>query len=83
MTGGLLSLACTLNQGSRVKLMFRTETGLVMGTAEMLMPISSTQQPFRFIALSEEDRGRLNDAIQSSEDQTRREQQSVVRDRAW
>ena len=83
VTGGLLCLSSPLNQGSAVKLMFRAETGLVLGTAEMLVPISRTLQPFRFVAIGEDDRRRLNDAIQSSVDQNRREQQSIVRDRPW
>jgi hypothetical protein len=83
VTGGLLCLSSPLNRGSAVKLMFRAETGVVLGTAEMLSPISRTLQPFRFVAIDEDDRSRLNDAIQSSLDQNRREQQSIVRDRPW
>ncbi len=83
VTGGLLCLSSPLNEGSPVKLMFRAETGLVLGTAEMLIPISCTLQPFRFVAIGEEDRRKLNDAIQSFVDKTRLEQQSIVRDRAW
>ena len=83
VTGGLLGLSRPLHQGSAVKLMFRADTGLVLGTAEMLIPISRTLQPFRFGAIGEDDRGRLTDAIQSSLDQNRREQQSIVRDRSW
>ncbi len=64
-------------------LMFRAETGLVFGTAEMLNPISRTQQPFRFVAIGDDDRCRINDAIQSYADKTRLERQSIVRDRAW
>ena len=83
VTGGLLCLSSPLNQGSSLKLMFRAETGLVVGTAEMLIPISPTLQPFRFVAIDEDDRRRLSDAIQSSVDRTRLGQQSIVRDRAW
>ncbi len=83
LTGGLLCLPSLLNQHSAVRLMFRAETGLVLGTAEMLVPISSNQQPFRFVAIDEDDRRRLNDAIQSSVDKTRLGQQSIVRDRVW
>jgi hypothetical protein len=82
-TGGLLFLSSLLNQGSPVKLMFRAETGLVFGTAELLMPISATLQPFRFVEIGESDRRRLNAAIQSFVDKTRLEQQSIVRDRVW
>ena len=83
VTGGLLCLPCPLGQDSPVKLMFRTETGLVLGTAEMLSPISRTLQPFRFIAIAEDDRLKLSDAIRSSAHQNRLEQQSIIRDRAW
>ena len=82
-TGGLLCLTSPLNQGSPVKLMFRAETGLVFGTAELMIPISRTLQPFRFVEIGENDRRRLNAAIQSFVDKTRLEQQSIVRDRVW
>jgi hypothetical protein len=83
VTGGLLGMCSPLDQGSRVKLMFRAETGLVFGTAEMLNPISRTLQPFRFVTIDEDDRSRLSDAIQSCANKTRLERQSIVRDRAW
>jgi hypothetical protein len=82
-SGGLLCLSSPLNQGSNVKVMFRAETGLVFGRAEMLTPISRTLQPFRFVEIGEDDRRRLNAAIESFMDKTRVEQQSIVRDRAW
>ena len=40
---------------SRVKLMFVTPTGPVLGTAEMLNPVSWNQQPFRFVGLEGDD----------------------------
>jgi hypothetical protein len=83
VTGGLLCLPNPLEQGSRVKLMFLTDTGTVLGTAEMLASISGTQQPFRFITIDESHERRLRDVIQSSVDQNRSEHQSIVRDRAW
>jgi len=46
--------------------MFLTRTGAVLGAAEMLSPVTSTQQPFRFVALPVDDRRRLGAAIQSS-----------------
>ena len=76
-------MSSPLNQGSPVKLMFWAETGMVFGTAEMLIPISRTLQPFRFVEIGEKDRRRLNAAIQSFVDRTRIEQQSIVRDRVW
>ncbi len=83
VAGGLLSLSGLLDQGSRVKLMFLTDAGTVVGTAEMLPSISGTLQPFRFVAIDESDERRLRDVIQSSADQNRLEQRSIVRDRAW
>ena len=66
-----------------MKLMFLTDAGTVLGTAEMLASVSDTQQPFRFVNIDENDEGRLRNLIQSSVDQTRREQRSIVRDRMW
>jgi hypothetical protein len=66
ITGGLLSLPSPIDQGSQVKLMFLTHRGPVLGAAEMLSPVTSTQQPFRFVSLPVDDRRRLGAAIQSS-----------------
>jgi hypothetical protein len=65
VTGGLLSLPRPLNQGSRVKLMFLTQTGPVLGAAELLSPVSQGLQPFRFLQLQEGDRQRLRATIES------------------
>ena len=83
VAGGLLSLSSLLDQGSRVKLMFLTDAGTVVGTAEMLPSISGTLQPFRFVVIDESDERRLRDVIQSSADQSRVEQRSIVKGRAW
>jgi hypothetical protein len=66
LTGGLLSLPTPIHQGSQVKLLFLTRTGPVLGAAEMLSPVTSTQQPFRFLSLPVDDCRRLGAAIQSS-----------------
>jgi hypothetical protein len=66
ITGGLLSVPRPLDKGSHVKLMFLTDSGPVLGAAEMLSPLSWGQQPFRFLALGEGDRRILGSAIQSS-----------------
>ncbi len=64
--GGLLSLSMPVEQGSVVTVMFRTHRGPVFGTAEMLPPLSfSDQQPFRFVGLEEDDRHRMQTAFQS------------------
>ncbi len=65
MTGGLLALPQPVRQGSIGKLMFLTPSGAVLGSAEMLMPMSWELQPFRFIGFSGDDHGRLENAIQS------------------
>jgi len=80
VTGGLLYLDSPLTQGTRVHLMFLTDAGTVLGTAEMLPSLSGTQQPFRFVAIDENNQHRLRDVIQSSVDQNR---QSIVKDRPW
>ena len=66
LTGDLLCSSNLLGQGSRVKLIFLTNSGPVLGAAEMLSPISWTQQSFRFLTLDECDQRRLRAAIRSS-----------------
>ena len=66
MSGGLLGVPRPLNQGAHVKLMFLTETGPVLGEAELLRPVSWTAQPFRFVSLREGDQHRLQAAIEPS-----------------
>lgn len=58
-TCGLLRLSKPLMLGTRIKLMFLTESGPVLGAAEMLSPISWTHQPFRFVELTYGDQRRL------------------------
>jgi hypothetical protein len=55
-----------LDRGCRIKLMFMTQTGPVLGAAEMLSPVSTTHQPFRFVTLEEGDQRRLRTVIQSN-----------------
>lgn len=64
-TGGLLSVAKAVDQGSVATLMFRTHKGLVFATAEMLRALSSSHQPFRFIELEDDDKRKLQAAFQS------------------
>jgi len=65
LTGGLLCLPKPIHRGSRVKLMFLSHSGPVLGTAEMLTPVSWTRQPFRFLSLSYGDQRRLHAATGS------------------
>jgi hypothetical protein len=45
--------------------MLITPRGSIFGSAEMLKPVSSDLQPFRFVALDESDQHKLSTAIQS------------------
>jgi hypothetical protein len=81
LTGGLLSLSNPLVQGSQVKLMFLTHTGSILGGAEMLSPLSSDLQAFRFVSLAATDRHRLGATIQASLQQNN-EQQWIEKFRA-
>jgi hypothetical protein len=59
LTGGLLSVAKSVDQGSQVRLMFMTDAGSVLGGAEMLPPVSDRLQPFRFVSLPADDQRRV------------------------
>ncbi len=54
-TGGLLCLPKPLIRGTRIRVMFLTPKGPVLGAAEMLTPVSWTQQPFRFVSPADQD----------------------------
>jgi hypothetical protein len=81
-TGGLLSLPHPLVQGSQVKLMFLAGGGSVLGGAEMLSPVTSTLQPFRFVSLALNDQRRLGAIIQTSCPQNNAEQLWIEKLRA-
>ena len=59
LSGGLLSLPQPIVQGAKVKLIFLTGTGAVLGGAEMLPPVTQELQPFRFVSLAADDHRRL------------------------
>jgi hypothetical protein len=82
LTGGMLSVPGPLQPDAQVKLMFVTPTGPVLGTAEMLKPVSCGQQPFRFVTLEQDDRHRLQASIQSSFGQNAHEQEWIEKFRA-
>jgi hypothetical protein len=82
LTGGMLSLPTPVVKSSRVKLMFVTPTGPVLGTAEMLKPVSVSQQPFRFVGLERDDQRRLQESIQSSFGQVNKDQEWIDKYRA-
>src|SRR5258708_34291083 len=83
LTSGLVCLSQPPDQGPKVKLMFLSSTGLVLGAAEMLSPISWSLQPFRFVRLFDEDQRRVKAAIESSIDESRRDHERIERSRAW
>jgi hypothetical protein len=63
LTGGLLALPKPVAQGSQVRLMFLIGPGSVLAGAEMLNPVNSRQQPFRFVSLAQKDRRKLESII--------------------
>jgi hypothetical protein len=71
-TGGLLKLAKPFSQGDFVEIGFQTKVGAVIGMAEMLNPTRKATdgilQPFRFIALGDDDHRNLRMAVQSVSD---------------
>jgi PilZ domain len=72
-TGGLLILSKAFEQGAFVEVAFQTSQGPVHGMAELLLPrresTSGCLQPFRFVALDDEDHTRLRRALESLLDQ--------------
>ncbi len=74
VTGGLLRLARSLGQGDFVEIAFRTQSGPVHGMAEMLSPVPAandgTLQPFRFIALGDDDHRTLRMVVDSVTDKS-------------
>jgi len=64
MTGGLIRTAALLPPGSMVRVIFVTPKGPVTGTAEMLRPVSWTEQPFRFAAIPDSAQHRLSAVIE-------------------
>lgn len=83
MTGGLLSVAHPVDTGCNGKLMFLTAAGMVLGSAEMLSPLSWSLQAFRFVALADDDQDRLKTVIQRSVDGNRADHGQIERSRAW
>jgi hypothetical protein len=70
ITGGLLQLAQELSTGDFVEIAFPTRSGAIHGMAEMLQPMRKFQsacwQPFRFIALGDDDHRKLTMALDSA-----------------
>ncbi len=73
VTGGLLRLAKSLGEGDFVEVAFQTQSGSVRGMAEMLVPMrggEGTLQPFRFIALGDDDHRTLRMTVESVADRS-------------
>ena len=72
-TGGSFIVAKPLELGDFVQLKFQTSKGPVRGMAEMLKPTRQSKtgclQPFRFVALEDEDHTKLRMAMESLHDQ--------------
>lgn len=72
-TGGLLILSKAFEQGDFVEMAFQTSKGTIHGMAELLVAsgesTSGCLQPFRFVALDDEDHTRLRMALESLLDQ--------------
>jgi hypothetical protein len=74
ITGGLLQLQHELSSGDFVEIAFHTRSGPIHGMAEMLQPTRKYQsaclQPFRFIALADDDHRKLRMALDSALDRS-------------
>ena len=74
VTGGLLQLARALSEGDFVEVAFQTNSGNVQGMAEMLNPVRKGQgsvlQPFRFVALDDDDHNKLRMVVESTADRS-------------
>jgi hypothetical protein len=81
-TGGLLQLPRSLGKGSFVELAFQTQSGPVHGMAEILTPARKTTegvlQPFRFVALEDDDNRRLKTSLDNVADRNVLGLKSVV-----
>lgn len=72
-TGGLLRLARALSKGDFVEVTFNADAGAVRGMAEMLHPmgaVEGTLQPFRFIAMGDDDHRALRMMVDSAADRS-------------
>lgn len=73
-TGGLLQLAGALAEGDFIEVAFETNSGNVHGMAEILAPVRSGPgrvfQPFRFVALDDDDHRTLHTIIETASDRS-------------
>jgi hypothetical protein len=68
VTGGLLRMGQSLEHGDFVEVAFQTQSGPVRGMAEILSPLRKATdgvlQPFRFIALEDDDHRKLRTSVE-------------------
>jgi hypothetical protein len=83
LTGGLLYLPNPVDQGALVKLMFLTDRGAVLGSAQMLSAISWSLQPFKFLKLYDDDQRRLESTIQTMLKRSWHARAQMEHYRAW
>src|SRR6266704_3255479 len=82
VAGGMLRLPQPLDPNTRASLMFLSDGGPVLGKAEMLSPLSRTQQAFRFVALDQNNQRNLQRGIQSHLNQNFDEEQWIAKYRS-
>jgi hypothetical protein len=74
VTGGMLRLAKALEEGGFVEVAFQMQAGPVRGMAEMLHPrrtlTDGILQPFRFVALEDDDHRNLRAAVGATADRS-------------
>jgi hypothetical protein len=80
--GGMLRLSQPLDPNTRVSLIFVSDGGPVLAKAEMLDPLSSTQQAFRFVELDRNNRRNLQLGIQSHLNQSSDEDRWIAKYRS-
>ena len=72
INGGLLQLPIEMSAGDFIEIAFHTRSGPIHGMAEMLPPTRKYQsaclQPFRFIALGDDDHRKLRMALEALQD---------------
>ena len=83
INGGLLQLQQQLSTGDFVEIAFHTRAGAICGMAEMLHPTRKFQsaclQPFRCIALGDDDHRKLRMALESALDHSFRDPASELK----
>jgi hypothetical protein len=82
VAGGMLRLSQPLDPNILASLMFLSDGGPVLGKAEMLSPLSPTQQAFRFVALDQKNRRNLQLGIQSHLNQNSAEERWIAKYRS-